>query len=101
MKFKYLHVKWSHAVLFNSPEHLKRFQSYLIKFFYKSFTKENENDNRISFLNLKMIPEQGTFTTSAYTNQLLAEFILNYKIAIANTFLTDVPEFAQIGLGFT
>lgn len=21
MKFKYLHVKWSHAVLFNSPEH--------------------------------------------------------------------------------
>ena len=54
MEIEYSHTKWPHAVLFNSLEHLKRFQSYLIKLFYISFTKENE-----------IIPEQGTFITSA------------------------------------
>ena len=31
-----------------------------------SFTIENEKDNRMSFLYVKIIPEQGKFTTSDY-----------------------------------
>ena len=47
------------------------------------FTTENEKDNRKSFLDLKIIPEQGTFT---FAEQLL--FLpSNYKIGLNNTFL--------------
>ena len=46
--------------LFNSPEHLKRFQIYLnSRHTNISFTIENEKDNRISFLNINIIREKG------------------------------------------
>ena len=54
-------------VLFNSPLHLKRFQSYLnschVNIF---FTIENQEDNKTFFLEVNIICEQGKFTTSVY-----------------------------------
>ena len=53
-------------VLFNSLEHLKRFQSYLNSpHFNISFTIENEKDNRMFFLDARQ-GEQDKFTTSTY-----------------------------------
>ena len=52
-------------VLFNSLEHLKPFQSYLNSCHVNiSFTIVNEKDNRMSFLYVNIIREQGKFTTS-------------------------------------
>ena len=52
-------------VLFNSPEHLKRFHSYLNSCHLNiSFTTKNEKDNRMSFLDVNIIHEKGKFTTS-------------------------------------
>ena len=54
-------------VLFNSLEHLKRFQSYLNSpHFNISFTIENEKDNRMFFLDVNIIREKNKFTTSVY-----------------------------------
>ena len=50
-----------------SPEHLKCFQSYLnSRHVNISITIENEKDNRMSFLDVNIIREQGKFTTSVY-----------------------------------
>ena len=52
-------------VLFNSPEHLKLFKSYLnSRHVNISFTIENEKDKRMSFLEVNVIREKGKFTTS-------------------------------------
>ena len=46
--------------LFNSPEHLKRFQSYLnSRHVNVSFTIENEKDNRMPLLDVNIIREPG------------------------------------------
>ena len=55
-------------VLFKPPDHyLKRFQSYL-NFCHvsMSFTIETEQKNKISFLDVNVIREQGEFITSVY-----------------------------------
>ena len=52
-------------VLFTSPEHLKRFLSYLkCHHINISFATENGKDNRMSFLFVNTIRKQGNFTTS-------------------------------------
>ena len=54
-------------VLFNLPEHLKRFHSYLNPCHLNiSFTVENEKGNRMSFLDVNIIRKEGRFTTSVY-----------------------------------
>ena len=54
-------------VLFNSAEHLKRFYSYLnSRHLNISLTIENEKENRMSFLDVNIIPEKDKFTTSVY-----------------------------------
>ena len=54
-------------VLSNSAEHLNRFPSYLnSRYLIISFTKDNEKDNRISFLDVNIIREKNKFTTSVY-----------------------------------
>ena len=54
-------------VLFNSPEHLKRFHSYLNSCHLNiPFTIENEKGNKISFLDVNIIREQERFTSSVY-----------------------------------
>ena len=54
-------------VLFNSPEHLKRFHSYFRSCHLNiSVTRENEKDNRVSFLDVNIIREKDKFATSFY-----------------------------------
>ena len=54
-------------VLFKSSDHLKRFQSYLNSCHVSmSFTIETEQENKISFLDVSVIREQGEFITSVY-----------------------------------
>ena len=52
-------------VLFNSAEHLKYFHSYLnSRHLNISFTIENEKYNRMSFLDVNIMREEGKFITS-------------------------------------
>ena len=54
-------------VLFKSSDHLKQFQSYLNSCHVSmSFTIETEQKNKISFLDVNVIREQGEFITSVY-----------------------------------
>ena len=54
-------------VLFKSSYHLKRFQSYLNSCHVNmTFTVETEQNNKISFLDVNFIREQGKFITSVY-----------------------------------
>ena len=63
--FYYLRYVDDAFVLFNAPEHLKRVQSYLSSRHVNiSFTIENEKDNRMFFLDVDTIYEQGKFAIS-------------------------------------
>ena len=54
-------------VLFKSSDHLKRFRSYLNSCHVNmSFTIETEQNNKISFLGVNVIREQGKFILSFY-----------------------------------
>ena len=54
-------------VLFKSSDHLKRFQSYLNSCHANMlFTIETEQNNKILFLDVNVISEQGRFVTSVY-----------------------------------
>ena len=56
-------------ILFNSLEHLKRFQSYLIsRHANKYFTTENKKDSRMPFIVVNLIREQGKFTIWQFIN---------------------------------
>ena len=93
-------------VLFDSPEH-----SYLNSCHLNiPFTIiENEKDNKMSFLDVKIIREKGKFITSVYLRPTLAEFppilTVSYhpvtKLACYIHYYIDVSGFAQIGLSFT
>ena len=78
-------------VLFNSTEHFKRFRSYLNSCHLNmSFTIENEKDNRMSFLNVNIIREQGKFTTSVYHKPIFS--------GIYTHFVSFLPSTNKIGL---
>ena len=54
-------------VLFKSSDHLKRFQNYLNSYhFNMSFSVETEQSNKISFLDVNVICQQGKFTANIY-----------------------------------
>ena len=54
-------------VLLTSPENLEAFQNFLNgQHANMSFTNENGKQNRISFLDVQIIGEDKTFTTSVY-----------------------------------
>ena len=83
-------------LFFHSPDHLKRFQSYLNSCHVNiSFTIENEKDNRMSFLDVNIIHEQGKFTTSVYHKAIFSEMFTHfdsflpsiYKIGMIHTLL--------------
>ena len=97
-------------VLFNSPEHLKRCHSYLSACHLNiSFTIENEKDNRMYFLDVNIILEQGKFTTSVYRKPTFSGIYTHFdrflpssnKIGLLHALLLDVSGFTQIGLSFT
>ena len=54
-------------VLFTSPQHLEAFRNFLNgRHANMSFTIESEKQNRMSFLDVQIIREDKTFTTSVY-----------------------------------
>ena len=54
-------------VLFTSPKHLEAFPNFLNgRYANMSFTIEREKQNRMSFLDIAIIRENKTFTTSVY-----------------------------------
>ena len=62
-------MRWWHIffILFNSPEHLKHFQSYLNYCHVHIYSNiENEIDNRMPFFNVNTTTQQGKFTTSVF-----------------------------------
>ena len=78
-------------VLFNSAEYLKRFHSYLNpRQLNMSFTMENEKGNRMSFLDVNIIREKDTFTTSIYHKRTFS--------GIYTHFDSFVPSSNKIGL---
>ena len=72
-------------IFFNSPEHLKRFQRYL-NFCHVniSFTVGNEKENRVSFLNVKMLREQGKFTTSVYCKLTFSRICTQFESLLSS-----------------
>ena len=97
-------------VLLNSPEHLKRFHSYLNSCHLNiPCTIGNEKGNRISFLDVNMICEQERFTTSVYRKSTFSGVFTHfdsvlpssYKLACCINFYADVSRFVQTGLSFT
>ena len=74
-------------VLFNSPEHLKRFQSYLnSRHVNISFTIENEKDNRMFFFDVNIIREQGKFTSSVYRKPTFAGIDTRFNSFLPSTY---------------
>ena len=60
-------------LFFKSSYHLKRFESYL-DFWHVNmpFTLETEQNNKISFLDVNVICEQGKFMTSVYRKPIFS-----------------------------
>ena len=97
-------------VLFNSAKHLKRFHSYLnCRYLITSFTKDNEKDNRMSFLDVNIIREKNKFATSVYPKPtfsgmyilLTVSYHLVTQLACYIHYYIDVSGFAQTGLSLT
>ena len=73
--------------LFNSPEHLKGFHSYLNYHHVDiSFTIENEKDNRMSFLGVNIIRDQGKFTTSVYREPTSRKIYTHFDNFLPSTY---------------
>ena len=54
-------------ILFKSNDHLKYFQDFLNSCHINmSFSMETEKENKLSFLDVEVIHEQGKFTTTIY-----------------------------------
>ena len=73
-------------VLLDSPEHVKRFQSYVnSRHVNISFTK-NEKDKRMPFLDVNIIREQGKFTTSAYRKPTFSEIYTHFDSFLPSSY---------------
>ena len=68
-------------ILFKSNDHLKYFQDFLNSCHINmSFSMEAKKDNKLSFLDVEVICEQGKFTTTVYRNLLLVTYIVTLKV---------------------
>ena len=74
------------------------------------FTTESEKQNILSFLDVQIILEDKTFTTSVYRKTtfsghfihiLTAFYHLPINLLLFTHLLIDACEFAQVGLNFT
>ena len=71
-----------------------------------SFTIDREKQNTMSFLDVQIIHEDKTFTTSVYKNLPLVEFMyiltvfyhLSIGLVLFTNSLIDACEFALVGL---
>ena len=74
-------------VLFKSSDHLKRFQSYLNSCHVNmSFTIETEQNNKISFLDVNVIREQGKFIISVYRKTNFQSCKMGFDSFIPDTY---------------
>ena len=74
-------------VLFTSLEYLEAFRNFLNgQHTNISFTFENEKQNRMPFLDVKIIREDKTFTTSIYRNPTFSGVYTHFESFLPSTF---------------
>ena len=82
------------VVLFKSRNHVKKFRKYLnSRHKCMSFSVEEEKDNKLSFLDVKVTREDNKFITSTYRKSTFSGVYLNFK--------SFVPTEYKHGLIFT
>ena len=79
-------------LLFKSNEHLKYFQDFLNSCHINmSFSMETEKENKLSFLDVEVIREQGKFTTTVYRKPTFSGVYSNFE-----SFLPSVYKFGMV-----
>ena len=79
-------------VLFKSNDHLKYFQDFLNSCHINmSFSMETEKENKLSFLDVEVIREQGKFTTTIYRKPTFSGVYSNFE-----SFLPSVYKFGMV-----
>ena len=78
-------------ILFKSSEHLKRFQSYLNSCHVNtSLAVETEQNNKLSFLDVNVIREQGKSITSVYRKPTFSGVCIHFDSLLLDTYKTDM-----------
>ena len=97
-------------VLFTSPKHLEAFRNFLNgRHSNMSFAIEREKQNRMSFLDIAIICEDKTFTTSVYRKPTFSGvytyldrfYHLPISLVLFTHSLIDACEFTLVGLKYT
>ena len=79
-------------ILFKSNDHLKYFQDFLNScHIIISFSMETEKENKLSFLDVEIIREQGKFTTTIYRKPTFSGVYRNFE-----SFLPSVYKFINL-----
>ena len=74
-------------VLFTSPKHLEAFRNFLNgRHANMSFTTEREKQNRMSFLDIAIIREDKTFTTSVYRKPTFSGVYTHFGSLLPSTY---------------
>ena len=74
-------------VLFTSPKHLEAFRNFLNgRHANMSFTIEREKQNRMSFLDIAIIREDKTFTTSVYRKPTFSGVYTHFDSFLPSTY---------------
>ena len=74
-------------VLFTSPQHLEAFQNFLNgRHANISFTIESEKQNRMAFLDVKIIREDETLTTSVYCKPTFSGVHTHFDFFLPSTY---------------
>ena len=75
-------------VLFTSPKHLEAFRNFLNgRHANMSFTTEREKQNRMSFLDIAIICENKTFTTSVYRKPAVNGVYTHFDSFLQSTYM--------------
>ena len=79
-------------ILFKSNDHLKYFQNFLNSCHINmSFSTETEKENKLLFLDVEVICEQGKFTTTVYRKPTFSGVFSNFE-----RFLPSVYKFGMV-----
>ena len=79
-------------LLFKSNDHLKYFQDFLNSYHINmSLSMETEKENKLSFLDVEVIREQGKFTTTVYRKPTFSGVYSNFE-----SFLPSVYKFGMV-----
>ena len=74
-------------VLFTSPERLEAFRNFLYgRHANRSFTIENEKQNRMSCLDVQIIRDDKTFTTSVYRRSTFSGVYKDFESFLPSTY---------------